>query len=62
MLGNSLLNKLWNTITGCIVSLILCSVVAITLVAKVYNEILIEECYKTESVHQGNTAENDLLF
>ena len=27
MLGNSLLNKLWNTITGCIVSLILCSIV-----------------------------------
>jgi len=27
MLGNSLLNKLWNIITGCIVSLILCSIV-----------------------------------
>jgi len=27
MLGNSLLDKLWNIITGCIVSLILCSIV-----------------------------------
>ena len=27
MLGNSLLNKLWNVITGCIVSRILCSIV-----------------------------------
>ena len=27
MLGNSLLTKLWNIITGCIVSLILCSIV-----------------------------------
>ena len=55
MLGNSLLNKLWNIITGCIVSLIiLCSIVALTLLAKVYNEILIEEGYKTESVHKSN--------
>jgi len=27
MLGNSLLNKLWNIITSCIVSLIICSIV-----------------------------------
>jgi len=54
MLGNSFFNKLWNIITGCIISLILCSIVALTLLAKVYNEILIKDCYKTESVHQGN--------
>ena len=35
MLGNSLLNKLWNIITtGCIVSLIL----ALTMLVKVYKE------------------------
>jgi len=56
MLGNSVLNKLWNIITGCIVSLILCSIVVSSTSQKQCGEGTGDVSLSVELVDRSSTA------